>query len=193
MAVGAMHDAQPIPLTDPDGRVIAYACPVCFRAGFAESIYGRGHTADEVAAMRLATSREQAAKCCRCRVCYAQTRHDYARIECEGCAQKRYARERESDAHPPVIAPEPRWRSTPPSLAEFYALPDAENGRAARLFLTRSDGWGLRVSRIICTAGSLYFLDDHGDEYPIHPECIGEIAPIATVYGTVSPVEWPVV
>ena len=51
----------------------------------------------------------------------------------------------------------------------------------------------MRVSRIICTAGSLYFLDDHGDEYPIHPECIGEIAPIATVNGTVSPVEWPIV
>ena len=187
-----MDDARtPIPLTAPDGRVVAYACPVCLRAGFAETIYGRRLTADEVAARRLATSREQAANCCRCRVCYAQTRHDYARIECEGCARKRY--DRESAASPPVVAPEPRWRTTAPTLAEFYALPDSEGGRHARLFLTRSDGWGLRVSRIICTAGSLYFLDDHGDEYPIHPECIGEIAPIATVHGTVSPVEWPIV
>ena len=191
MAVGVLR-ADPIPLTDPDGRVVAFVCPVCFRAGQAESLHGEFAEA-ELIALRREESRQQAALCCRCRVCWKATRHGFLGVECDGCRRARHDRERTSANTPVTVAPEPRWRATAPTLAEFYALPDAENGRAARLSLTRSDGRGLRVSRIICTAGSLYFLDDHGDEYPIHPECIGEIAPIATINGTVSPVEWPVV
>ena len=192
MAVGVSSLAT-IPLSAPDGRLIAYACPVCFRAGFAEAFYGGGFAASEVAAMRLDESKRQASQCCVCRVCYGQMRHGYERMECDGCRRIRHERERTSAKAPVTAASEPRWRKAPPTLAEFYALPDSDYGRAARLFLTRHDGWGVRVSRIICTAGSLYFLDDHSDEYPIHEENIGEIAPIAVVNDTVSPVEWPVV
>lgn len=50
--------ASPIPLTTPEGRLLAYACPQC-EQGYASVL---GESPKE----RLATSRQDADQCCRC-------------------------------------------------------------------------------------------------------------------------------
>lgn len=53
--------ASPIPLTTPEGRLLAYACPQC-EQGYASVL---GESPKE----RLATSRQDADQCCRCIDC----------------------------------------------------------------------------------------------------------------------------
>jgi hypothetical protein len=61
--------ANPIPLTDPDGRLYAYACGVCHNVHAGEEWYGEGRDWPDEAV--LEHRKEMTDKCCRCQRCGA--------------------------------------------------------------------------------------------------------------------------
>lgn len=61
-----MNDVAPIPLSAPDGRVFAYACPRCL--GVCAHTSGGG-IGEQGRLKRAEWSRDEAAQCCLCRSC----------------------------------------------------------------------------------------------------------------------------
>jgi hypothetical protein len=61
--------ADPVPLTDPAGRVFAYACASCLSLGGGFDLVGSGRWTDEEIARRAETSLCNAKACCTCRRC----------------------------------------------------------------------------------------------------------------------------
>lgn len=72
----------PVALTNPDGVVVAYACPRCGR------VCGSGGFVEEVD--RVDDWREDAARCCLCRECGVETARGDG-IECRPCRERKSA------------------------------------------------------------------------------------------------------
>ena len=73
---------EPIPLSDPDGNIRAYACPRCFRVNMSVHVNGPDGWKE-----KAEYSKEKAQRCCLCNTCKTLIPNRLDRL-CEACRQK---------------------------------------------------------------------------------------------------------
>ena len=158
---------NPIPLTDPQGRVWAYLCGSCHHIrGLAEVMYDVVEPVESIVQMSL----EQAERCCTCRLCGAQSSwhrpsRTYAQL-CEACEAK--AKEDE----PRRIAEIRYIREKEDALLEAGLAKAIDRDAAIRLRDVMSE-----ASEEVMCAGWLIGLEYALDEALRHPLDAGEWTP----------------